>query len=117
MANDSASSCCGLFHPRPRLRPTPRSTEDHGLQGVEFSPRSSIGSSTASAPAQTTSSSAPLAAPATNIDNPEIAGYYSPPAPVVLPAPLASQEIRGYYAPEPAVRPQPTSHPPKMSYS
>ncbi|KAI0108361.1 hypothetical protein F4814DRAFT_427691 [Daldinia grandis] len=104
MANEPRSYLCGLF--RTGSRPAPRSTGDSGLRGVEFSPRSSIASSVA--PAAIAS-----------LDNPELAGYYSPPGPRAIPPPNAAQELRGYYAPEPAPAPavQPRAHPTKVAYS
>ncbi|KAI1483018.1 hypothetical protein F4774DRAFT_208070 [Daldinia eschscholtzii] len=113
MANESRSYLCGLF--RSRSRPALRPTGDNGLQGVEFSPRSSISSSVA--PAAVVSSSSQPACPTAALNNPELAGYYSPPAPRPMPPPDPSRELRGYYAPEPAPVPRPRIHPTKVAYS
>ncbi|KAI0853259.1 hypothetical protein F5Y00DRAFT_135819 [Daldinia vernicosa] len=108
MANESRSYLCGLFRARPRP------TRDNGLRGVEFSPRSSIASSVAPAAAISQPGRA-----TTILDNPELAGYYSPPGPRAIPPPNPSQELRGYYAPEPALVPavQLRVHPTKVAYS
>ncbi|OTA70601.1 hypothetical protein K449DRAFT_418333 [Hypoxylon sp. EC38] len=90
MANGSGSYLCGLIRcSGSRSTPTP-TRDDDGLRGVEFSPRSSMVSSTrasvpASAPAPDASSSAQATSPVVNLNNPEIAGYFSPPAPRPLP--------------------------------
>ncbi|KAI8966524.1 hypothetical protein F5Y11DRAFT_308478 [Daldinia sp. FL1419] len=119
MAGESRSYLCGLFRPKPRPAPTATPIRDNGLQGVEFSPRSSFASSVA--PAVVTSSVPQQVRTATVLDNPELAGYYSPapaPSPAIQP-PNPSQELRGYYAPEPALisapapAPRPRAHPTK----
>ncbi|KAI0885482.1 uncharacterized protein GGS22DRAFT_161034 [Annulohypoxylon maeteangense] len=117
MANDYL---CGLF--RRRARPTQSTTRDEGLRGVEFSPRSSMASSTdAQEPAPVASNSAQATPATTNLDNPEVSGYYSPPAPRPAPRPEPFREVRGYYAPEPAIIPIPpprsNAHPKKTTYS
>ncbi|KAI1462614.1 hypothetical protein F4805DRAFT_3401 [Annulohypoxylon moriforme] len=111
---------CGLFCRR--ARPAPAPVRDEGLRGVEFSPRSSMASSIgAQEPAPVASTPARTASVTTNLDNPEISGYYSPPAPIPTPRPEPFREVRGYYAPEPAIAPLPTprpnAHPKKMTYS
>ncbi|KAI4861399.1 hypothetical protein F4820DRAFT_68181 [Hypoxylon rubiginosum] len=119
MANDSNFYLCGLFRRRPR--PAPRPTGDGGLQGVEFSPRPSFASSRASVSASASTPAPALLAsaaiPATNLNNPELAGYYSPPAPSAVPTPDRSRELRGYYAPEPVAGPRPSVRPGKLSYA
>ncbi|KAI1091340.1 hypothetical protein F5B19DRAFT_280690 [Rostrohypoxylon terebratum] len=115
---------CGLFCRR--ARPAPAPTRDSGLRGVEFSPRSSMASSIeARDPVPVASSSAQASSTTTILDNPEISGYYSPPAPTSTPQSDALREVRGYYAPEPASAtvpvpfstPRPNSHPRKTTYS
>ncbi|KAI2469443.1 hypothetical protein F4781DRAFT_394074 [Annulohypoxylon bovei var. microspora] len=109
---------CGLFCGRARSNPSP--ARDEGLRGVEFSPRSSTANSIAEQePTPAASSSAQAVSPATNLNNPEISGYYSPPTPVPAPRPDPLGEVRGYYAPEPAATPapRPNTHPKKMTYS
>ncbi|KAI1662507.1 hypothetical protein F4813DRAFT_340881 [Daldinia decipiens] len=115
MANESRSYLCGLFRIGPR--PAPRPAGDDGLRGVEFSPRSSIASSVA--PTVVTSPLSQLGRATTVLDNPELAGYYSPPGPRAMLPPNPSQELRGYYAPEPVLAPavQPRIHPTKVAYS
>ncbi|KAI0009922.1 hypothetical protein F4779DRAFT_579832 [Xylariaceae sp. FL0662B] len=95
---------CGLF----AKKRTPQPTAD-GLRGVEFSPRSSFASSRA--PPQAAS------APTANQPSIELAGYYSPPAPRVQPLPGPAQDIRGYYAPEPAAFRPPNAIPRNTLYS
>ncbi|KAI2620367.1 hypothetical protein GGS26DRAFT_571179 [Hypomontagnella submonticulosa] len=127
MANESRSYLCGLF--RSSARSAPRPTGDDNLRGVEFSARSSFASSTVPAPATpapapVASSSRHVTLPPPNLNNPELSGYYSPPAPLPVPRPDPSRELRGYYAPEPVIRPQPQQpqppqpiiRPTKMSY-
>ncbi|KAI0386873.1 hypothetical protein F5Y04DRAFT_242559 [Hypomontagnella monticulosa] len=125
MANESRSYLCGLF--RSSARSAPRPTGEDNLRGVEFSARSSFASSTAPGPAPVPAQ-APIAStsrhvtlPPPNLNNPELAGYYSPPAPLPVPRPDPSRELRGYYAPEPVIVPQPRPpqpivRPTKMSY-
>ncbi|KAI0179288.1 hypothetical protein GGR52DRAFT_299037 [Hypoxylon sp. FL1284] len=99
---------CGLCGARPR--PAPASNGDQGLQGVEFSPRSSYASSRASIQVPASArppASATSATPASVLDNPELAGYYSPAAPMASPASDGSRDLRGYYAPEPMENPRP----------
>ncbi|KAI6090491.1 hypothetical protein F4821DRAFT_19301 [Hypoxylon rubiginosum] len=121
MANDSDLYLCGLFRRKPR--PAPEPTRDNGLQGVEFSPRSSFASSRSPAspprpaPASATAPSASAAITTSNLNNPEITGYYSPSAPSAAPTPDRSRELRGYYAPEPVATPQPAVRPGKPSYA
>ncbi|KAI0892197.1 hypothetical protein F4806DRAFT_248679 [Annulohypoxylon nitens] len=125
MANDYL---CGLFCRR--ARPAPGPARDEGLRGVEFSPRSSMASSIeARDPTAIASSSTQVASATTNLDNPEISGYYSPSAPISTPRPDPLREVRGYYAPEPtpapipapipvrASVPRPSAHPRKTTYS
>ncbi|KAI1389963.1 uncharacterized protein F4822DRAFT_400366 [Hypoxylon trugodes] len=126
MANGSNSYLCGLFHSRPRPTHEPPRDDSEGLRGVEFSPRASVSSSIVSpltpdpTPAQIAFSRAQAQAtprvilPATNLNNPEIAGYYSPPAPPPPPRLDPTRELRGYYAPEPApIRRMPQQHIPR----
>ncbi|KAI1402569.1 hypothetical protein F4819DRAFT_277602 [Hypoxylon fuscum] len=117
MANDSSSYFCGFF--RRRATPAPNAVRSDGLQGVEFSPRSSFASSIGAtrAPDHATSSHAAAASYGANINNPELTGYYSPPAPRPLVTTNPSQELRGYYAPEPVASPQPAVRPGKPTYS
>lgn len=76
-------------------------------------------------PTPIASSSTQVASATTNLENPEISGYYSPSAPMPTPRPDPLREVRGYYAPEPApvpipVRvsaPRPNAHPRKTTYS
>ncbi|KAI1463865.1 uncharacterized protein F4812DRAFT_444783 [Daldinia caldariorum] len=114
MANEPRSYLCGLFCSRPRRAARP--TGENGLQGVEFSPRSSIASSVAPVAVASSSSTQPHR-PAAALNNPELAGYYSPPASQVMSLPNPAQELRGYYAPEPAPIPRPRVHPTKVAYS
>ncbi|KAI1380683.1 hypothetical protein F4677DRAFT_404300 [Hypoxylon crocopeplum] len=116
MANDSRSYLCGLLCAR--ARPAPRQTrDDNNLRGVEFSPRSSVASSRTPAPPLAMPSSASTTPPAANLTNPELAGYYSPPAPQTQLLPDPSLELRGYYAPQAAApTPRPSARPPKPSY-
>ncbi|KAI1806082.1 hypothetical protein F4811DRAFT_188238 [Daldinia bambusicola] len=114
MANESRSYLCGLFRSRPRQATRPAG--HNGLRGVEFSPRSSISSSVAPVAVESSSSQQPGQLTAA-LNNPELAGYYSPPAPRVMPPPNPAQELRGYYAPEPAPIPRPRVHPTKVAYS
>ncbi|KAI1105348.1 hypothetical protein F4804DRAFT_304597 [Jackrogersella minutella] len=105
---------CGLFCLR--TRPILSLIRDDRLQGVEFSPRSSMASSTrAPTSAPVLPSSTDEAPFLTNLNNPEISGYYSPPAPQLQPRPDPLQEVRGYYAPEPAPALRPNVHPTKMT--
>ncbi|OTA95048.1 hypothetical protein M434DRAFT_231157 [Hypoxylon sp. CO27-5] len=122
MANGSGSYLCGLIRcSGSRSTPTP-TRDDDGLRGVEFSPRSSMVSSTrasvpASAPALAASSSAQTTAPAVNLNNPEIAGYFSPPAPRPLPQPDPLRDVRGFYAPEPVAAVQSNTRPWNARYT
>ncbi|KAI1416187.1 hypothetical protein F5Y13DRAFT_154769 [Hypoxylon sp. FL1857] len=120
MANGSTSYLCGLLRCS-RSRSTPSPTRDDGLRGVEFSPRSSMASSTrdpAPAPAPATAASSSQAAPpVANVNNPELAGYFSPPAPRSLPRPDPLRDVRGFYAPEPAAAVQPNVRPWNARYS
>ncbi|KAK9413090.1 hypothetical protein SUNI508_12075 [Seiridium unicorne] len=109
------SLCCGLFQRRPARQPAqPAQGNNDGLQGVEFSPRTSYASShneeiTTTRPS--TNAQRPAAVPqATQNQHPELVGYYSPSAsalarPQVLYRP--SQELAGFYGPQPAVSQQP----------
>ncbi|OTB07109.1 hypothetical protein M426DRAFT_9182 [Hypoxylon sp. CI-4A] len=115
---------CGLFCSRPRPAPGPTS-RDGGLDGVQFSPRTSMASSNADVPPSAPAAGSSAAPPGftTNLTNPELAGYYSPPAPQPVPRADPSRELRGYYAPDPitaappAPRQQTVRHPAKTTYS
>lgn len=115
---------CGLFGRRP-VRQNASATNAQGHQGqpgqqgpndledVEYTPRTSYASShneeiTTTRQHAVAGSSAPAAAPAStraNVQNPELAGYYSPPAPRPAPPPRPQasyrppQELSGFYAP------------------
>ncbi|KAI1081087.1 hypothetical protein F5B20DRAFT_536716 [Whalleya microplaca] len=103
---NSTDFFCGLFSKRQTPQPT-----TNGLRGVEFSPRSSFASSRGPTPVQ-----APASEPTANLQSLELAGYYSPPAPRAQPRPNPTQELRGYYAPDPTVAQAPRAVPRNTLY-
>lgn len=114
------SLCCGLFRRQPARRSAParnaqgqQQGQQHDLDDVEFTPRTSFASSyneesneeiTTTRQHAVAGNSAPVVAPRPpqpSIMNPELAGYYSPAAP------------RAPRTPAPPPRPQPSYRPPQ----
>ncbi|ETS81600.1 hypothetical protein PFICI_06602 [Pestalotiopsis fici W106-1] len=111
---------CGLFHRRPARQSVPAANAQgqqsqqgqqgqSDLQDIEYTPRTSYASShneeITTTRQHAMAGRAGPAAPQANVQNPELAGYYSPPAPRPAPPPRPRapyrppQELSGFYSP------------------